>query len=166
MTYLTYPSTPKEQGRIQQQTTMKLSLSSLLVFATPLLAQTVTPPPAPTKTNDNWGPPWASNDPGKWSSIYNSLVSDGIIPSTLTVAPWPTSGWGPGSGPWGPGWGPGGRGPGGPGGPGGSGHWGGTLTISFLSFTQTHFPQALTVPAPSGPTHPPGPQAPSPTPRG
>lgn len=101
---------------------MKLSFTTIVAFATPLYAQSLTP--APTKT-DNWGPPWATSDAAKWSSIYASLVSDGKIPSTLTAAPWPTDGYGPGAG-WGPGGG--GRGPGGPG-----GHWGGTCIRPHLS---------------------------------
>jgi type II secretory pathway pseudopilin PulG len=98
----------------------------LAVFAAPILAQSTTPAPTPT-TNEWWGagPPWATTDPAKWSSIYNSLVSEGRIPSTLTAAPWPTGGWGPGGGPGGGPWGPGG----GRGGPPGGGHWGGTYMI-------------------------------------
>jgi hypothetical protein len=107
---------------------MKFGFTALVALAAPVFAQSTTP--APTTTNNWVGPPWATTDAAKWSSIYNSLVSDGKIPSTLTAAPWPTDGWGPGSGPWGPG---GGRGPGGPGGPGG--HWGGTYMI-FLQHPQ------------------------------
>jgi hypothetical protein len=107
----------------------------LLAIAAPLLAQSTTPTP----TTDWWtaGPPWATTDPAKWSSVYASLVSEGRIPSTLTAAPWPTNGWGPGSGPWGPG---GGRG--GPGG-GGPGHWGGTYSSSLLH-SHHYFLQPLT----------------------
>ncbi|KAH7071188.1 hypothetical protein BKA63DRAFT_517498 [Paraphoma chrysanthemicola] len=93
---------------------MRLSFTAILACAAPIFGQSITPTPT---TTDFWGPPWATTDPAKWSSIYNSLVSEGKIPSTLTQAPWATGGWGPGYGPWG-----GGRGPGGPGGPG---HWGG-----------------------------------------
>jgi hypothetical protein len=107
---------------------MKFTTPALLLsLAAPLLAQSTTPTPT---TNDWWtaGPPWATTDPAKWSSVYASLVSEGRIPSTLTAAPWPTDGWGPGSGPWGPG---GGRG--GPGG-GGPGHWGGTYSSHITTF--------------------------------
>jgi hypothetical protein len=76
-------------------------------------------------TANEVGPPWATSDAAKWSSVYNSLASAGRIPSTLTAAPWPTGSWGPGAGPWGPG---GGRGSGGPG-----GHWGGTYLLIFSS---------------------------------
>jgi hypothetical protein len=99
---------------------MKFTLTAFLALVAPVFTQSVTP--APTKTNDWFGPPWATSDVAKWSSIYNSLVSDGRIPSTLTAAPWSTDGWGPGGGQWGPGVG---RGPGGP--PGG--HWGGMYPI-------------------------------------
>jgi hypothetical protein len=111
---------------------MRLTLATIVAFAGPILAQSITP--AATTTNDDFaGPPWATSDPAKWSSIYNSLVSEGRIPSTLTAAPWPTDGYGPGGG-WGPGGG--GRGPGGgPGGPGG--HWGGKSSFMLLS---THTP--------------------------
>jgi hypothetical protein len=61
---------------------MKFTLPALAAFAAPaVLAQTTTQPP--------FTPPWATSDLGKWSSVYNSLVSDGKIPSTLTAAPWP-----------------------------------------------------------------------------
>jgi hypothetical protein len=106
---------------------MKFQIPTVIVaLVAPILAQTTTP--APTPTNGWWGPgaPWASSDPAKWSSIYNSLVSEGRIPSTLTAAPWPTSGWGPGGGPRGPG--------GGRGGPPGGGHWGGTYINSVVQF--------------------------------
>jgi hypothetical protein len=94
---------------------MRLGFTTILAFAAPIFGQSVTPTPT---TTDFWGPPWATNDPAKWSSVYNSLVSVGKIPSTLTQAPWQTDGsWGPGYGPWG-----GGRGGGGG---GGGGHWGG-----------------------------------------
>ncbi|OSS46874.1 hypothetical protein B5807_08856 [Epicoccum nigrum] len=73
-------------------------------------------------------PPWATSDLAAWSSKYDSLVSDGKIPSTLTTAPWPTGSWGPGSGPWGSGSGPWGSGQNGNGsdgpGPWGSSSWG------------------------------------------
>jgi hypothetical protein len=104
---------------------MRFTLATITALVAPLVAQSVTP--APTAT-DPWygsGPSWASSDPGKWSSIYNSLVSDGRIPSTLTAAPWPTGSYGPGQGPWGPG---------GHGGPGGGGHWGGTFFDLFTHF--------------------------------
>jgi hypothetical protein len=97
--------------------TMRFTVATITALVAPLVAQSVTP--APT-TTDDWygaGAPWASSNSGKWSSVYNSLVSDGKTPSTLTAAPWPTGSYGPGQGPWGPG---------GHGGPGG-GHWGGTL---------------------------------------
>lgn len=110
------------------QRTPKMRLSFTIVaaaVAAPVLAQSTTPAPSATTTDDFVGPPWASSDPAKWSSVYNSLVSVGRIPSTLTAAPWPTGSYGPGQGPWGPG------GHGGPGGPGGR-HWGGTyLALSF-----------------------------------
>jgi hypothetical protein len=105
---------------------MKLQLPTIILsLAAPLLAQTITPTPT---SNGFWaaGPPWATSDPAKWSSVYASLVSDGRIPSTLTAAPWPTDGWGPGGG-----WG----GPGGHGGPPGGGHWGGTFL--HLSYPQS-----------------------------
>ncbi|KAL7775864.1 hypothetical protein CFE70_006276 [Pyrenophora teres f. teres 0-1] len=54
-------------------------------------------------------------DAGRWSSIYESLLSAGKIPSTLTAAPWPTGSYGPGQGPY-PGPGRGGKPGGGPGG--------------------------------------------------
>ncbi|CAN9195648.1 unnamed protein product [Alternaria alternata] len=98
---------------------MKFTLTAITALVAPIVAQSTTP--APTST-DPWygsGPPWASSDPAKWSSIYESLLSEGKIPSTLTAAPWPTGSYGPGQGPWGPG------GPHGPGGSGGPGHWGG-----------------------------------------
>jgi hypothetical protein len=101
---------------------MKFGIAALLALAVPVFSQSITP--APTKTAA-WGPPWATSDAAKWSSLYDSLVSDGRIPSTLTAAPWPTDGWGPGGGQWGPG----GRGPGGPGPAGG--HWGGTSCCNF-----------------------------------
>ncbi|USP72834.1 uncharacterized protein yc1106_00108 [Curvularia clavata] len=110
---------------------MHVTLAFLTALAAPLVvAQSITP--APTATSSGaWyenGPPWASDDPAKWSSIYSSLVSDGKIPSTLTAAPWPTGSYGPGQGPWGPGGFHGGGGPGGPGrhwgGPDGPGPWG------------------------------------------
>ena len=104
---------------------MRLGFATIAALAAPILAQSTTPAP----TTDDWrvnGPPWATSDPAKWSSIYNSLLSDGKIPSTLTAAPWPTGSWGPGSGPWGPG-----HGPGGPGGPGR--HWGGTYLSPTIS---------------------------------
>lgn len=97
---------------------MKFILPTFAALVAPLLAQSITTPPVATSTNDWVGPPWASSDPAKWSSIYSSLVSAGKIPSTLTAAPWATGTWGPGSGPWG---GSDGRG----GGPGGRGGWGG-----------------------------------------
>jgi len=100
-------------------TTMKFTFTTITALIAPILGQSITP--APTST-DPWygsGPPWASSDPGKWSSIYESLLSAGKIPSTLTAAPWPTGSYGPGQGPWGPG------GPHGPGGPGR--HWGGKI---------------------------------------
>jgi hypothetical protein len=96
---------------------MKFTLPLAALAAPAVLAQTTTQPP--------YTPPWATSDLSKWTSVYNSLVSDGKIPSTLTAAPWPTGSWGPGSGPWGGPGGPGGHGSGGPGGPGGPGHWGG-----------------------------------------
>lgn len=100
---------------------MKFTTAALAVLAAPVLAQQTTDPP--------FTPPWATSDLAKWTSVYNSLVSDGKIPSTLTEAPWPSGTWGPGSGSWGPGsgpWGgPDGHGPGGHGGPGGPGGWGG-----------------------------------------
>lgn len=85
---------------------MKFRLAAITSFAAPIIAQSITPAPTPT-TNIPWldgtPPPWATSDAARWSSIYASLVSASRIPSTLTAAPWPTSGWGPGSGPWGPG---------------------------------------------------------------
>lgn len=111
---------------------MRLSLTTLLAFVAPIFSQSITPAPTPT---DNWwglGPPWATSDPAKWSSIYNSLVSAGYIPSTLTAAPWPTDGsWGPGGG-----WGPAGGnwGPGNHGGPGGPGRWGGNFKDPLNNF--------------------------------
>ncbi|KAF5854280.1 hypothetical protein GGP41_007070 [Bipolaris sorokiniana] len=105
--------------------------TTLTALISPLLAQTITPAPTPTSTGAWYetGPPWASDDPAKWSSIYSSLLSDAKIPSTLTAAPWPTGSWGPGQGPWGgPGFGPGHSPGGGPGrhwgGPDGVGPWG------------------------------------------
>jgi hypothetical protein len=105
---------------------MRLTFAALVAIAAPIFAQSTTP--APTTTDGWFGPPWATSDPAKWSSIYNSLVSEGKIPSTLTAPPWPTGSWGPGSGPWGPG----GPGPG-PGGPGGR-HWGGTYPFLYITF--------------------------------
>lgn len=109
---------------------MKISFAAFAALAVPAFSQTTTAGPlSPAVT-----PPWASTDLPRWTSVYNSLVSNGVIPSTLTTAPWPTGGYGPGSGPWGPGWdhddnddddgkwGPGGRGGGGP------GRWGGRYT--------------------------------------
>jgi len=137
---------------------MKFTFTTITALIAPILGQSITP--APTST-DPWygsGPPWASSDPGKWSSIYESLLSAGKIPSTLTAAPWPTGSYGPGQGPWGPG------GPHGPGGPGR--HWGGkytpsqSLPTSFLNHQPpqpspsqilTPTPQAQTVPAPGAP---------------
>jgi hypothetical protein len=89
---------------------MKFTLAAITALVAPIAAQITTP--APTQTGNRFGPggPWATSDPAKWSSIYNSLVSDGRIPSTLTAAPWPTDGWGPGAG-WGPGGGRGGGSP-------------------------------------------------------
>lgn len=104
---------------------MKFTLTAITALVAPIVAQSTTP--APTST-DPWygsGPPWASSDPAKWSSIYQSLLSEGKIPSTLTAAPWPTGSYGPGQGPWGPG------GPHGPGGPGGPGHWGGNTLVNL-----------------------------------
>jgi hypothetical protein len=105
---------------------MKFTFTTITALVAPILAQSTTPAPTTTDPGDGFGPPWATSDPAKWSSIYQSLVSDGRIPSTLTAAPWPTGSYGPGQGPWGP-WGPGGpHGPDGPGGPGGPGrYWGG-----------------------------------------
>ncbi|KAH4186109.1 hypothetical protein HBH95_083670 [Parastagonospora nodorum] len=85
---------------------MKFSLAAITALATQIFAQSITPAPTPTNNGpwfDGNPPPWATSDAARWSSIYASLVSDGRIPSTLTAAPWPTSGWGPGGGPWGPG---------------------------------------------------------------
>jgi hypothetical protein len=62
----------------------------------------------------------ANGPPAPWNSVYNSLVSQGVIPSTLTAAPWPTGSYGPGQGPWVSG------GPRGYHGLGGGRHWGGT----------------------------------------
>jgi hypothetical protein len=128
--YIT-PTHRSDRKKIFHTNNMKITLTTITALVAPIIAQSTTP--APT-TTDAWygsGPPWASSDPAKWSSIYNSLLSEGKIPSTLTAAPWPTGSWGPGQGPWGgPGNhdGPGGHGgPGGPGGPGGR-HWGGTLS--------------------------------------
>lgn len=101
---------------------MRFTLATVAALVAPIIADTITP--APTTTSDGWFdgvPPWATSDPAKWSSIYNSLLSEGKIPSTLTAVPWPTGSYGPGQGPWGPGHGPG----------GGPGHWGGTLNISI-----------------------------------
>jgi hypothetical protein len=108
---------------------MKFTIAAITALVAPIIAQSITPAPS-TATKGPWfdgnPPPWATSDAAKWSSIYASLVSDGRIPSTLTAAPWPTDGWGPGGGPWGPG---GGRGGGPPG-----GHWGGMLASSPNSF--------------------------------
>ena len=114
----------KHLGSQQAISTMKISFTALAVLAVPAFSQSTTAGPlAPVVT-----PPWATSDLPKWSSLYNSLVSAGKVPTTLTAAPWPTSGYGPGSGPWGPGNhgdndndGPGSRGPGG---------WGGTSSPS------------------------------------
>jgi hypothetical protein len=120
-----------------ERRTMKLNLAAIMAVATPILAQSVTPAPT-TTNNNNWGPPWAPSNIPKWSSIYNGLVSDGFIPSTLTAAPWPTDGYGPGAG-----WGPGGgnRGPG--------GQWGGMSThdpsLSRLLLHVLHFSPELHV---------------------
>jgi hypothetical protein len=113
--------------RRKKRSKMKFTLAAITALVAPIAAQFTTP--APTQTGNWFGPggPWVTSDPAKWSSIYNSLVSDGRIPSTLTAAPWPTDGWGPGAG-WGPG---GGRGGGGP--PGG--HWGGTSIPSSIPHT-------------------------------
>jgi hypothetical protein len=103
---------------------MKISLTALAALAVPALSQSTTAGPlTPVVT-----PPWATSDLPRWSSLYNSLISAGKVPTTLTAAPWPTGGYGPGSGPWGPGHdddddddndGPGGRGP---------GRWGGKFS--------------------------------------
>ena len=106
--------------------TMKISFAAMAAFAATALSQ------SPVVT-----PAWATSDLAAWSSKYDSLVSDGKIPSGLTTAPWPTGSWGPGSGPWGSGSGPWGSGQNGNGkggyggqdGHGGSGHWGGTLYL-------------------------------------
>lgn len=122
---------------ISKEKKMHVTLAFLTALAAPLavvVAQNTTP--APTATSSGaWyetGPPWASDDPAKWSSVYSSLLSDGKIPSTLTAAPWPTGSFGPGQGPWGPGGFHGGGGPGGPG-----RHWGGK---SLLYLSLTHLP--------------------------
>jgi hypothetical protein len=126
--YLASTNTPHSTNNHHNyKSTMKISFAAMAAFAIPALSQ------SPVVT-----PPWATSDLAAWSSKYDSLVSDGKIPSTLTTAPWPTGSWGPGSGPWGSGsgpWGSGqnGNGKGGPGGQdghGGSGHWGGTLHLS------------------------------------
>ncbi|KAF2685456.1 hypothetical protein K458DRAFT_24904 [Lentithecium fluviatile CBS 122367] len=94
---------------------MRSTILTFAALATTSLSQTT--------TTDIWVPRPFSTDPAKWSSIHDSLVSEGKIPSTVTAPPWASASWGPGSGPWGPGgpgWGPGG----GHGGPGGH-HWGG-----------------------------------------
>lgn len=125
------PKKDKPRTAYRTQATMRFLLpTTLTALISPLLAQTITPAPTSTSTAAWYetGPPWASDDPAKWSSIYSSLLSDGKIPSTLTAAPWPTGSWGPGQGPWGgPGFGPG-HGPGG--GPGG--RWGGTFLLPPL----------------------------------
>jgi len=111
---------------------MKFTFTTITALIAPILGQSITP--APTST-DPWygsGPPWASSDPGKWSSIYESLLSAGKIPSTLTAAPWPTGSYGPGQGPWGPG------GPHGPGGPGR--HWGGKIASVLIPNPHTPSP--------------------------
>ena len=101
---------------------MKISFAALAALAVSALSQSTTAGPAtPVVT-----PPWATSDLPRWSSFYNSLLSAGKIPSTLTAAPWPTGGYGPGSGPWGPGNHDGENGNDGPGGRGGPGRWGGT----------------------------------------
>ncbi|KAF2125505.1 hypothetical protein P153DRAFT_114768 [Dothidotthia symphoricarpi CBS 119687] len=102
---------------------MLFSVFSIAALAIPVIAQSTTADPAATITSNGIsGPPWATSNP-EWSSIYNSLVSDGKIPSTLTAAPWPTTGYGPGRGPWGGNWGP--QASGGQwGGPSGYGPWG------------------------------------------
>jgi hypothetical protein len=105
---------------------MKFTFAALAALAVPSFSQSTTAGPAtPVVT-----PPWATSDLPRWSSFYNSLLSAGKIPSTLTAAPWPTGGYGPGSGPWGPGNHDGDNGPGGPGGRGGPGHWGGVFSLS------------------------------------
>ncbi|EFQ95171.1 hypothetical protein PTT_06928 [Pyrenophora teres f. teres 0-1] len=121
-------------------------LLPLLILLTPLplLAQNAPPPPPSPRTWDSTlapptpagpfltaRPTWvpsdiaappppgaAPTDAGRWSSIYESLLSAGKIPSTLTAAPWPTGSYGPGQGPY-PGPGRGGKPGGGPGGWGG-----------------------------------------------
>ncbi|KAE8827893.1 hypothetical protein PTNB85_07076 [Pyrenophora teres f. teres] len=118
-------------------------LLPLLILLTPLplLAQNAPPPPPSPRTWDSTlapptpagpfltaRPTWvpsdiaappppgaAPTDAGRWSSIYESLLSAGKIPSTLTAAPWPTGSYGPGQGPY-PGPGRGGKPGGGPGG--------------------------------------------------
>ncbi|KAF2276467.1 uncharacterized protein EI97DRAFT_458397 [Westerdykella ornata] len=69
--------------------------------------------------------PWIFTSPEEYTSLFNSLQSAGLIPSTITAPlPWPTASdlYSPGSGPWIP-FGPGGH-PGGPGKP--PGYWGGS----------------------------------------
>lgn len=113
---------------------MKIIIKALAALIIPVASQSTTVGPlTPVVT-----PPWATSDLPRWSSLYNSLVSAGKIPTTLTNAPWPTGVYGPGSGPWGPGHddndndgfgGPGGRGP---------GRWGGKSLIPEQNLRYGH----------------------------
>ena len=138
----------------------------ILLTPLPALAQNAPPPPPLPRTWDSTlirptptgvfptaPPTWYPSDiappseiptdAGRWSSIYESLLSAGKIPSTLTAAPWPTGPYGPGQGPYpGPGgpFGPGGPGRGGKPGAGGPGGWGGK-SKSRVFILYPHKPQ-------------------------
>ena len=75
---------------------MRLTLLSLATLAAAI-------PQPPAEVSSALSSLRANTAPGAaYTSVFNSLQSEGIIPSTVT-APWPSGTWGPGSGPWGPG---------------------------------------------------------------